>query len=260
MWEKLGGVVAVAVAVAAVVAGYYDLRNNVGEGVKKRIGAAEEKLVTDLGKRIGAAEEKLVTDLGKRIGAAEEKLVTDLGKRIGAAEEKLVTDLGKRIKAAEEKLVTDLGKRIGAAEEKLSEMAGLKRQVGAIAKGCSEVEKKSLGGNKGNPFAAVVPSMIQMRAGDTVDALILDNFRYGGTGGHRTASLSLEPDEYIDGMTIWHGKVVNRLVFRTNKGKTLEGGRRVGEKTDLVDVRVLKIGGHSGRLFDRIDLIYCARQ
>ena len=123
--------------------------------------------------------------------------------------------------------------------------------------GCKNIRTVGYGGDGGTQFDSVVPRKVALRSGKFIDAIVVNNMRYGGTGGTLSSTLNLEPGEFITSIVIRSGKFVDRLVFTTNKGKALIGGKLGGEVSVLDNVRVLRIGGRSGKYLDRIDVTYC---
>ena len=127
-----------------------------------------------------------------------------------------------------------------------------------ISHSCNLVQA-SFGREAGESFSPVVPLKLSARTGNWVDALIVNGERYGGDGGGSKGVLELQEGEYINRMAIWTGRdYVQRLEFYTNFDQTITGGKKNGSPADLDDIRVVKIGGRSGRYLHRVDVAYCA--
>jgi len=119
----------------------------------------------------------------------------------------------------------------------------------------------SYGGDGGDAFDPVrvdgAGATLQLRSGNSVDAIIINGTRRGGEGGSLGDELTLASGEYVTQVVVREGGVVDRLEFTTNRGNTISGGGSGGSETTLRNVKVLKIGGRSGNLLDRIELTYC---
>ena len=125
---------------------------------------------------------------------------------------------------------------------------------------CSTVKTQTFGGAGGRTFAPVEPSTIQLRTGNIVDAIIVNDIGRGGAGGGIGGVLKLKPDEYINRVAVRAGKYVDRIEFYTNQGQELSGGGFGGCPSVLENVRVLKLGGKSGKYLDRLVVEYCVEE
>ena len=123
--------------------------------------------------------------------------------------------------------------------------------------GACEVAQVVLGGQGGNGFTAVAPKQIQLRTGALVDQIRLNGVAHGQNGGNPTSVLTLATEEYINRMFVRHGTLVDQIQIGTNRGRTLGGGGNGGGATNLTNIRVLAIGGRSGKFLDQIQITYC---
>ena len=128
----------------------------------------------------------------------------------------------------------------------------------SVANRCGSPLTARYGGLGGRSFDAATPRSLQLRAGNSVDALILNGSRHGGAGGDLGSSLQLGSGEYISRVEVRHGNYVDRLVFTTNEGRVLSGGGGGGTLARLDGVRVTSIGGRSGDYLDYIEITYCS--
>lgn len=121
---------------------------------------------------------------------------------------------------------------------------------------------RSWGGDGGTMFETEYPRLVGLRGAWAVDALLLNGTRHGGDGGEQTAQLRLAPGEYINEMPVrtgyWFpfGEVVLFLGFRTNLGHAVAIGSSREKMTRLKNIRVLALGGRSGKLLDQITVDY----
>jgi hypothetical protein len=121
----------------------------------------------------------------------------------------------------------------------------------------SAIYIKSFGGDGGSEFKLVRPKTIGLRTGSKVDQIKINDVSHGGPGGHESISLELGPDEYISSVKIRSGSKIDRVSFKTSKGRVLEGGGGGGsEQPALENIRVLSIGGRSGSLVDKLTIRY----
>ena len=128
--------------------------------------------------------------------------------------------------------------------------------------GICTISRTSFGSNDGMPFLPVTPFQLSMRAGDWIDALILNGHQHGGNGGGSGDVLHLLPGEYINRAVIGAGVYVDWLEFYTNLGRSISGGRGMSALSrttlSLDNIRVLRIGGSSSVYLNRIEVMYCA--
>jgi hypothetical protein len=123
--------------------------------------------------------------------------------------------------------------------------------------GACNVVQVVLGGTGGNAFTAVAPKQIQLRTGSLVDQIKLNGVPHGQNGGNASAVLNLATEEYINRMVVRHGTLVDQIQIGTNRGRALSGGGNGGGATNLTNIRVLAIGGRSGKFLDQIQITYC---
>ena len=115
---------------------------------------------------------------------------------------------------------------------------------------------KPVGGNGGRTFGIEAVRSVGFRSGSRVDALLLNGARKGGGGGREGTVLELQGDEYIDHMEIWQKGTIHGIELRTSRGRRLSHGRKNGRKTTLSDMRVLGLGGNSGKELDMLRVRY----
>ena len=136
------------------------------------------------------------------------------------------------------------------------------QEVAEAMRGACAISRDSFGGDEGTPFLPVAPWHLSMRAGDWIDALILNGHQHGGNGGGSGDVLYLLPGEYINRAVIGAGVYVDWLEFHTNLGRSISGGRGMSSLSstplNLDNIRVLRIGGHSSVYLNRIEIMYCA--
>jgi len=113
------------------------------------------------------------------------------------------------------------------------------------------------GGNGGSEFASDYIMSLAIRTGARVDAIIINDKRYGGTGGSESQTLIFNSEEFISEISIHSGSRVDNLQFTTNMGRKIGGGGTGGsEKTILTGIRVIAIGGRAGKNLDQIKITY----
>ena len=122
---------------------------------------------------------------------------------------------------------------------------------------CDSRDPIVFGGPGGRLFQAVKPTTVQLRTGKYVDAIVINERKYGGNGGRIGDVLRLRGNEYINRVVVRAGKYVDRIELYTNKGQKLAGGGNGGTSSVLENIRVLKLGGKSGRFLDRLVVEYC---
>lgn len=121
------------------------------------------------------------------------------------------------------------------------------------------IQTLSFGGNGGyKDFSPKSIQSIGFRSYRYVDQIIINDIKYGESGGEDRGSITLEHDEYINFARIRHGNYIDDARFETNKGRSI--GSRVtterGELTELKNIRVLAIGGNTGNYVDRLEIKY----
>jgi hypothetical protein len=115
---------------------------------------------------------------------------------------------------------------------------------------------KSFGGNGGELFDIEAVKSVGVSAGRTIDRLILNRERHGGPGGVEMDTLEFHPTEFINRITIRTGDTVDNVTFHTNMGRSTGGGGRGGNPHELRNIRVLGLGGNSGRTLDKLRVQY----
>lgn len=282
MWEKIGGVVAVILVVAGVVAVYFEIEGRVTDledltrgTLRKDLAAFKSNLSTTnehssaierLRVRIAERESDLsqIAALDGRIGAIENNSTTisALNSVVTAVEAQLarVSDLEGRIAAAERigEATLALSRRVSATETGLERLSEFEGRITAIQRGCPPVQTAILGGIRGDPFPAISPSTIELTSNDQGEllAIHLDGSRYGAPG-IKTTKLALDPNEYISSVEVWYSDIVRMLKFTTSSNRSIVAGKRTGTMVRLESIRLRQIGGWAGGRLDRIDLIYC---
>ncbi len=109
----------------------------------------------------------------------------------------------------------------------------------------------SFGGNGGTEFPLEAVKSIAIRHGVNVDAIVVNGTKHGGSGGTATKTLELAAGEYINKIEVSSSLFVNYLKITTNKGNSIEGGKKDG-KTETIGGEVLAIGGRQGNLLDQL--------
>lgn len=136
------------------------------------------------------------------------------------------------------------------------------REAAKMMRGVCTIARAEMGSNDGMPFPPTAPFHLSMRAGDWIDALILNGHQHGGDGGESGDVLTVLPGEFINRAVIGAGVYVDWLEFHTNLGRSISGGRGMsalsGTPLSLDNIRVLKIGGRSSVYLNRIEVMYCA--
>lgn len=115
---------------------------------------------------------------------------------------------------------------------------------------------QTFGKTGGHPFSSEIVKKVGLRTGKYVDAIILNDVRYGGLGGHPSLEIKFEEDEYIESVIVRHGKYIDGLTLKTNRGKIIKGGGNGGTETTLENIRVISIGGRSGKYLDSLKIEY----
>ena len=113
---------------------------------------------------------------------------------------------------------------------------------------------KQFGGSGGNLFTQRGIKTIAIRHGRLVDAIIINNEKFGGPGGIQTDTLTLDEDEYINRIDIRHGEFIDRLEISTNKGNKIEGGGQGGTLSTVRGI-IVAIGGRGARLVDQLRIL-----
>jgi len=118
------------------------------------------------------------------------------------------------------------------------------------------IEVIALGGDGGRRFEEQAVKSIGVRSGKRIDALLLNNQRFGGKGGKERRVLELQGDEYINAMSIRHGRLIDQISLTTSRGRTFGAGGGGGRLTQLNNIRVLGLGGNSGDELDKLRIRY----
>lgn len=119
------------------------------------------------------------------------------------------------------------------------------------------IQTIALGGDGGKSFDEQTVRSIGFRSGERVDAILLNGERHGGNGGKERLVFELQPDEYIDEMTVWRGGRIHRIKLSTSRGRSMDVGQSGGKNAiTLKDIRVLGIGGKSGEELDKLRIRY----
>ena len=113
---------------------------------------------------------------------------------------------------------------------------------------------QTYGGNGGDSFPMTGIKSIQIFSGSLVDAIVINNVKYGGDGGDASAVLNLASDEVIVAMDIRSGEYIDYLEFRTSKGNKISGGGDGGTLNSLQG-SIVALGGRSGRYLDQLDVL-----
>lgn len=123
----------------------------------------------------------------------------------------------------------------------------------------SGIVTNSFGGTGGSGFGKVLVKDIGLSAGRFVDQIRINGETYGGGGGDDKGTLKLGTEEYICKVDIHSGRYVDYVEFTTNHERTVSGGGTGGGGKDalLNNIRVISIGGKSGKYVDRLEIMYC---
>lgn len=113
-----------------------------------------------------------------------------------------------------------------------------------------------LGGTGGSEFAEQGVFSLGLKGGRLVDALFLNNERKGGGGGGTLTDFDIQPGEFINSFSVRSGRLIDNLRFSTNFGKSISAGGLGGTETFFDGVRLVSIGGRSGRLLDQVTITY----
>ena len=95
-----------------------------------------------------------------------------------------------------------------------------------------------------------------LRSGSRIDALILNNQKFGGNGGKESRQLEFQGEEYIEKLVIRHGSRIDSIELTTNLGRVLMGGGSGGSATVLSNIRVLGLGGNAASELDKLRVRY----
>ncbi len=82
---------------------------------------------------------------------------------------------------------------------------------------------------------------IAVRSGDRVNAIIINDRKFGDDGGDRSDTLTLAEGEYINRIEVRHGESMNGLGIWTNNGRYIGGGGP-GGRFKRIDGEILAIG------------------
>jgi len=106
----------------------------------------------------------------------------------------------------------------------------------------------TFGNNPGTPFPEYTDiRSIALSGGSFLDRIIINGVAYGGPGGTETETLSFAPDEYIRGVRLRSGGVIDSLEIYTSKHQYLRAGGYRGQlHHPLWDGRLLGISGLIG--------------
>lgn len=120
----------------------------------------------------------------------------------------------------------------------------------------SSIKTKTYGGSGGDAFSMAVIKEVGLRSDKQIDQIQINNIPHGRNGGHDRGSMIMSGDEYINKVELRHGQYIDKLKLTTNKGNTVEGGGNGGDEAKLENIRVMAIGGRSGRLVDNLRIMY----
>lgn len=120
----------------------------------------------------------------------------------------------------------------------------------------SSIRTMTFGGSGGDAFSMAVFKEIGLRSDKQVDQITLNNIPHGKNGGDDKGSITLGSDEYINKVELKHAVYLDKAFFYTNKGRSIGGGGEGGKASKLENVRVMAIGGRSGRLVDNIKIMF----
>ncbi len=115
------------------------------------------------------------------------------------------------------------------------------------------------GGNGGSAFATTTVGEFKMYSGSEVDSIYLNGEKHGGDGGGYNGTFLLQKNnDYIIRADVYYGEndEVHHLHFWNNRGEDIGGGHFYGTYKSIDNIRLVTIGGRSGRLLDQIQITY----
>ncbi len=116
------------------------------------------------------------------------------------------------------------------------------------------VRVQSYGGPGGSGFPMRPFSKVALRHGSRVDAIELDDVRFGGGGGGYAGPVQLAADEFVNELQIRSGREVDWLKIKTTKNQVVQGGGG-GGGYDVLRGEIVALGGASGNLLDRLTVM-----
>ena len=124
----------------------------------------------------------------------------------------------------------------------------------------SRLSSESFGGNGGHPFSMEGVTSVGLRAGQWIDAIIINGIQHGGDGGSPSDVIEIDYDnyDYISRIIIQTGErdgsnVITYLKIITNQGESIEGGISDGESHPIPG-KIIALGGRSGRYLDKLEV------
>lgn len=113
------------------------------------------------------------------------------------------------------------------------------------------IRVQTYGGPGGAGFPMQPFDKIALRHGSRVDAIELDDVRFGGGGGGAAGPLDMAPGEFVDELHIRSGQEVDWLKVKTTQGRELQGGGG-GGGYDVFRGEIVALGGSAGSVLDRL--------
>lgn len=120
----------------------------------------------------------------------------------------------------------------------------------------SSIKTKTFGRTGGDAFSMAFVKEVGLRSDKQIDQIQINGIPHGRNGGTDRGSIILSGEEYINKVELRHGQYIDQLKLTTNKGNSVEGGGKGGEPASLENIRVMAIGGRSGRLLDNLKIMY----
>jgi len=113
---------------------------------------------------------------------------------------------------------------------------------------------KTFGGGGGSAFNPRGIKTLAIRSGNEVDAIIINNEHFGGTGGTLSKTITLAPDEVIIRMDIRSGSRIDKLSIFTSEGQKIEGGGNGGRPSTIIG-KIIMFGGRSAASLDQLQVL-----
>ena len=118
----------------------------------------------------------------------------------------------------------------------------------------------TFGGSGGVKFGPIqIIKTLQISGGEVVDSIYINDKRFGGGGGSRSDTLTLDDGEYINEVNVseieYSDKTTIRsLEFKTSNGKSIKKGnyKKNENVISLTNIKVTEIGGSAGVYLDSI--------
>ena len=121
----------------------------------------------------------------------------------------------------------------------------------------------TFGGSGGVKFGPVQIKTLQIYGGEVVDSIYINGKIFGGGGGSRSDTLTLDDGEYINEVNVSeieysYKTTIRSLEFKTSNGKSIKKGnyKKNENVISLTNIKVTEIGGSAGDYLDSITLYF----